>query len=111
MPIAIDCVSPNPFVGEWHPAQALSLCRDGILLKNSMRPRFARAGSIGRPSRASMLDPTAPVKPALRSAAASWVSRSCAAAIPAASANASVSFMLVDVELDGVLENAGVPKQ
>jgi hypothetical protein len=24
IPIAIDCVSPKPFVGEWQPAHALS---------------------------------------------------------------------------------------
>src|ERR1700730_16271462 len=113
MPIAIDWVSPNPLVGEWHPAQALSSCSDGILSKNNSRPRFASFGSIERPSRAWMLDPTVPVKPALLSAAASWLSKSCAAATPATNRKNSVRHTeaLVYVELGEVLENTGIPKQ
>jgi len=69
MPMAMDCVSPKPADGEWHPAHALSECRDAILSKKSRRPRFASFLSMGRPRRASMLDPTVPVKPARLSAA------------------------------------------
>src|SRR5215469_14579174 len=108
MPMAIDWVSPKPLVGEWQPPQVLSSCSAWILSKNNNRPTFASGALMGRPSRASMLDPTVPVKPAPASAAASWLSISCAAAILAA---ATASVMLVHVELDGVLKNAGVPEQ
>src|ERR1051325_7325535 len=78
MPMAMGYVSPKPLVGEWHPAHALSLCSDAILSKKSKWPRFANWGSIGRPSRPSMLEPAVPVKPALLSAAISWPSKSFA---------------------------------
>src|SRR5207249_11388012 len=64
IPMAIDCVSPKPAVGEWQPAQALSECRDAILSKNSKRPRFASRRSNGRPSLVSNVDSIRPVKPA-----------------------------------------------
>src|SRR5436190_18011136 len=52
IPMAIDCVSPKPAVGEWQPAHALSECREAILSKNNSRPRIASVGFTGRPSRA-----------------------------------------------------------
>ena len=54
--MAIDCVSPNPLLGEWHPAQVLSLCRPVILSNQSSRPRSARSGSILRPRRRSSVE-------------------------------------------------------
>ena len=38
MPMAIDCVSPKPFVGEWQPEQLLSLFSPVTVSKKSSRP-------------------------------------------------------------------------
>ena len=56
MPMAMDCVSPNPWVGEWQPAQVLSLFKPVMVSNQSSRPRLARAGSIGRPSRSGAVE-------------------------------------------------------
>ena len=49
MPIAIDCVSPNPLVGEWQPPQVLSSFRPVIVSNQSKRPRSASWRSMWRP--------------------------------------------------------------
>ena len=41
IPMAIDCVSPNPLVGEWQPAQVLSLFRPVMVSNHSNRPTSA----------------------------------------------------------------------
>ena len=93
-------MSPKPWAGEWHPAQALSSCRDVILSKKSSRPRLASLGSTGRPSRASRLDPAIPVKPAARNAAASWVSTSSAAAHKTRAAEREMSVLMIGLSAD-----------
>src|SRR2546429_5541539 len=62
MPMAMDCVSPKPRVGEWQPAQVLSLFRPVIVSNHSNRPRLARAGSTAWPRRCSRLESIFPVK-------------------------------------------------
>src|SRR5213592_2554278 len=58
IPIAIDCVSPNPFVGEWQPAHVLSLFRPVMVSNQRSRPRFAKPGLRSRPSRCATVDST-----------------------------------------------------
>ena len=42
IPMAIDWVSPNPFVGEWHPAQVLSLFKPGNGIKPEQTPHVCQ---------------------------------------------------------------------
>ena len=63
IPIAIGWVSPKPFVGEWQPAQVLSLLRPVIVSNQSSRPMFASLGSSGRPIRVVSVDSIRPVNP------------------------------------------------
>jgi hypothetical protein len=41
MPMAMDWVSPNPFVGEWQPPQVLSSLSPPIGSNQSIRPTSA----------------------------------------------------------------------
>src|SRR6266700_7083893 len=82
IPIAIDWVSPNPRVGEWQPAQVLSLCSPVIVSNQSRRPRLARAGFTARLRRFSRVASIFPVKPNSCSRAAN--SRSTISSPPAA---------------------------
>ena len=44
MPMAMDCVSPNPCVGEWQPAQVLSLFSPVIVSNHNKRPHRPASG-------------------------------------------------------------------
>lgn len=89
IPIAIDCVSPKPFVGEWQPAQALSSSRPVIVSNHSSRPVSARRRSSGRPSRCVSVDSIRPVKPLASSVCRSSRSSARSSGEPGASAGTS----------------------
>src|SRR6266704_4294097 len=82
MPMAMDCVSPNPRVGEWQPAQVLSLFSPVMVSNQRRRPRWARAGFTARLRRFSRVASIFPVKPNSCSRAAN--SRSTISSPPAA---------------------------
>ena len=71
MPMAIDWVSPKPFVGEWQPEQLLSLFRpaDGVEKEQSASVRELAVDTAAQ-SRSSV-DSIAPVKPCRASTASS----------------------------------------
>src|SRR5439155_12536252 len=71
IPIAIGCVSPKPFVGEWQPAHVLSPFKPVTVSNQSRRPMLASRLSSGRPRRAVSVDAIRPVNPSWRKRRAS----------------------------------------